>query len=231
MPYEYLEVEREENIAIVTLNRPDKRNALSIAVRDELDACVGEFEADDGVSAIILLTNGKVYCAGFDTSEFMDRSPEHVQAMDDSSERYHRRFAECTKPIVTGIQGPAMGGGFDLAVLCDIRIAASEAVFAHPEIKFGAPVLFGPLREIVGGGLARDLCLTGRKIDAEEAYRIGLVSKVVEPDALKQTCLEFAKQIAEAPMKTLQNVKSQIVRSYGGWESHGGSGGLFDNMK
>lgn len=124
-----------------------------------------------------------------------------------------------------------MGGGFDLAVLCDIRIATEEAVFAHPEIKFGAPVLFGPLREIIGGGLARDLCLTGRKIDAEEAYRIGLVSKVVTADVLKQTCMEFAKQIAEAPMKTLQNVKGQIVRSYGGWEPQGGSGGLFDNMK
>ncbi|MCH7959686.1 MAG: enoyl-CoA hydratase/isomerase family protein [Candidatus Hydrogenedentes bacterium] len=231
MAYEYLEVERDGNVAMVTLNRPDKRNALSIAVRDELDACVGEFEADDSVSVIVLLTNGKVYCAGFDTSEFMDRSPEHVQAMDESSERYHRRFAECTKPIVTGVQGPAMGGGFDLAVLCDIRIASKEAVFAHPEIKFGAPVLFGPLREIVGGGPARDLCLTGRKIDADEAYRIGLVSKVVEPDTLRQICLDFAKQIAEAPMKTLQNVKGQIVRSYGGWEPQGGSGGLFDNMK
>lgn len=231
MSYEFLETERTKNIAVVTLKRAEKRNALSIAVRNELDACIASLEEDDAVSVIVLLTDGPVYCAGFDISEFQDRSPENIEAMDDSSERYHRRFAECTKPVVTGIQGPAMGGGFDLAVLCDVRIATEQAAFAHPEIKFGAPVLFGPLKETIGGGLARDLCLTGRTITAREALDIGLVSRITDAEKLKTACIDVAAQIAEAPMPTLKNVKGQIVASYGGWPEQGGTGDLFNNLR
>jgi enoyl-CoA hydratase len=226
MPYELLLTERRDKVALVTLNRPDKRNALSIALRNEIDECLQELEADDAVSAVVITGAGPVFCAGFDTTEF---SPDKLQAVEESSDRYHRRLAEFGKPLVAAVNGSAVGGGLDLAVLCDVRIAAEGVVFAHPEIKFGAPVLFGPLREIIGGGLARDLCLTGRRIDVQEAYRIGLVSKVVAGDRLLDEALAYAGTIAEAPLAALKATKRMIIDTYT-WEMAEG-GGLFGGLQ
>lgn len=230
MGYQFLNVDREGKIATVALNRPEKRNALSIALRNEIEAALGAIEDDDGVSCVVLVSEGPVFCAGFDTKEFLDRSPEHLNAFNDSSERFHRRLAEFSKPLIAGIQGPAMGGGFDLAVLCDIRLATSAARFAHPEIKFGAPALFGPLREIVGGGIARELVLTGRTIDAAEAQRLGLLTEIVEPGQLRSACLRVAGTVAEAPLPALRAIKQQIVRSYGGWNPNHGDAGLLATL-
>jgi enoyl-CoA hydratase/carnithine racemase len=119
------------------------------------------------------------------------------------------------KPVIAAVNGPAMGGGFDLALLCDMRIASSDASFGHPEIKFGAPPLFTPLRWIVGDGVARDLCLTGRPIDAGEALRIGLVSRVVAPGALIDEAQGAARQIAEAPQRALQVTKRYLSGNQG----------------
>jgi len=102
----------------------------------------------------------------------------------------------------------------DLAALCDVRVAADTAAFAHPEIKFGAPTLYGPLAEIIGGGLARDLCLTGRRIDAQEALRIGLVSAVVPAGSVLDEAVAVARSIAEAPLPTLRRVKAMIIARY-----------------
>lgn len=219
--FEFLKVEKDDKVAIVTLDRADKRNALSIAVRYEFDRCFAELERDTGVSAAVLLSEGPVFCAGFDLKEFNMHGGEHQKALAESSHLHHKRLTEFAKPLVVGIQGPAMGGGFDVAVMADIRIAGPDAVFAHPEIKFGAPVLYGLLREIIGGGLARDICLTGRKVDAEEARRIGLISRIVEPDQLRAECLATAAQIAESPRAALVGLKKQIVHESGGWKAKG----------
>jgi len=231
MQFETIELSREDKLAILTLNRPEKRNALSIQMRKEIDVCLGDLEKDSQLCAVIILGNGPIFCAGFDKSEFYNRDPEHLHAMKDSSIRYHRRLAEFPLPLIAGIHGPALGGGFDLAVLCDLRIAAPQATFSHPEIKFGAPALFNPLKEIIGGGLARDLVLTGRAIDAQEAFRIGLVSEIVEASAIKEACIKTANLIAQSPASTLRAIKKQIVGSFGGWDGHvatAESGGLFD---
>jgi enoyl-CoA hydratase len=113
------------------------------------------------------------------------------------------------------VNGPALGGGFDLATLCDLRIASAEAVFGHPEIKFGAPPLFTPLRWIIGDGIARDLCLTGRRIDAEEALRIGLVSRVVAGASLLDEARGVARQMAEAPQRALEATKRYLAANQG----------------
>ncbi len=220
MPYDLLTVERHDRVALVTLNRPEKRNALSIALRNEIDRCLQELEADEGLSVVVITGAGPVFCAGFDTSEF---TPDKLQAVEESSHRYHRRLAQFGKPLVAAVNGPAMGGGLDLAVLCDLRIAAEAAVFAHPEIRFGAPVLFGPLREIVGGGLARELCLTARRMDAQEALRVGLVSKVVPIDRLREEALAVANEIAQAPLPALAATKRMIVETYA-WRLSEGTG-------
>ena len=212
MSYDLLQLERDGNIATITLNRPDKRNALNTQLRDEVRAALEELEADDSVSVAIITGAGPVFCAGFDTSEFATIPPEQIFS-GESSTRYHYRLQNFAKPLVAAINGSAMGGGFDIVVLADVRVAAEGASFGHPEIKFGAATLFGPLAAVVGGGLARELCLTGRRIDAQEALRIGLVSRVVPTENLLDEARALARVIAEAPVGTLKQVKASIIEA------------------
>jgi enoyl-CoA hydratase/carnithine racemase len=211
MSYGFLTIDRDGQIATVTLNRPEKRNALSSALRAEVSSAFGELAADDSVSVVILTGAGSVFCAGFDLSEF-DQSEDVVAHFteDDNPVVFHTSLGTFHKPIVGAINGPALAGGFDVACQCDIRIAADTAVFGHPEIKFGAPTMFTQLSYIVGGGIARDLALSGRRIDAAEALRIGLVSSVVPAMELPPAAMECARQIAEAPPAALQVVKRTI---------------------
>jgi len=154
----------EGGVATLTLCRPDRRNAISIEMREEISATLDSWRGDPAVGAVVLTGEGSAFSAGFDLDEF--GQPERFDALLASSSRYHRDVWSFPKPVIAAVNGAAMGGGFDLACLCDLRLASSRASFGHPEIKFGAPPLFTPLRWIVGDGLARDLCLTGRRIDA-----------------------------------------------------------------
>ena len=230
MAYQFLLCEKREKVALVTLDRPDKRNALSIALRNEIDECLAEMADDDSVSVVVIVGAGPSFCAGFDRSEFFSQEPGHLKALTESTDRFHLRLINFPKPIVAAVNGPAMGGGLDLAVLCDVRIASENAAFGHPEIKFGAPTLFGPLAEIIGGGLARDLCLSGRRIDAQEAHRIGLVSQVVPADRLLDEALRVAQTIAEAPLGALKAVKAMIIQSYS-WSYQEGASEWFSQLR
>jgi len=213
MAYEFLLVEKEGSFAVVTLNRPEKRNALSIALRYEMDVCLKELEEDDGISVVIITGSGSAFCAGFDITEIRFEDPEHVKRFNESLNVYHDRLMNFKKPLIAAINGPALAGGLDLAVLCDIRIASEGASFGHPEIKFGAPVFFTALRDIIGGGLARELCLTGRRIDVSEALRIGLANQVVPGERLLEEAKQTARTIAEAPRSGLEAAKAMIIRS------------------
>jgi len=223
MAYELLLLERDPPLATITLNRPEKRNALSHALRMELANAVSEVEADEAISVAILTGAGSVFCAGFDLSEFK-QDPEafaDVTAAGASEEGsiwtsgqlMHERLGAFTKPLIGAINGPALAGGFDIAVQCDVRIASDTAVFGHPEIKFGAPTLFTILSQIVGGSVARDLALSGRRIDAAEAHRVGLVSNVVATDAVMDETIAYARTVAEAPVDALRAVKAAIVKA------------------
>jgi enoyl-CoA hydratase len=213
MPYELLLLEKDPPLATITLNRPDKRNALSDALRRELAAALNELEQDDAVSVAILSGAGTVFCAGFDRSEF---TPDPDTFGDDSKwqsgQLMHEALQSFGKPLIGAINGPALGGGFDIATQCDVRIASEAAAFGHPEIKFGAPTLYTILSQIIGGAIARDLCLSGRRIDAQEAHRIGLVKNVVPADRLTDEAISYARTVAEAPLDALKAVKAAIVR-------------------
>jgi enoyl-CoA hydratase/carnithine racemase len=213
MDYETILVQQADRIGIITLNRPDKRNALSIQVRQEMTACLERWEADDDVGVVIISGEGPVFSAGFDLKEF--GKADLIEEVFKSSTIYHRAVWHFPKPTIAAINGPAFGGGFDLTTLCDIRICAPDAAFAHPEIKFGAPPLYTPLRWIVGSGLARDLCLTGRTIGAEEALRIGLVSEVVNGQGVLDRAMSLAKTILEAPLPTLETTKRYMAADEG----------------
>jgi enoyl-CoA hydratase/carnithine racemase len=202
-----------DGIATLTLNRPEKRNALSIALRDAVSDTLESWVEDDAVRVVVLTGAPPAFSAGFDLGEFAD--PTLARTIRHSSGRYHRAVWSFPKPTIAAINGPALGGGFDLAVLCDLRLASAEAVLGHPEIKFGAPPLFTPLRWIVGDGIARDLCLTGRRIDADEALRIGLVSRVVAGEQLREEAQTVARLMAEAPQRTLQATKRYLAGNQG----------------
>lgn len=202
-----------EKIGIITLNRPERKNALSIKLRREISDCLKDWVDAPDVSAVILIGAGDSFSAGFDLKEFSQ--PELMEEIYTSSSKYHRDVWNFPKPTIASVKGNALGGGFDLTTICDIRICSESAVFGHPEIKFGAPPLFTPLKWIVGHGMARDLCLTGRKIDAREAYRIGLVSEVVMEDGLLDRALQIVKTILEAPLSTLFVTKQYMLRDAG----------------
>jgi enoyl-CoA hydratase/carnithine racemase len=201
----------DDGIATLTLTRPQRRNALSIKLRNEITEQLGTWATDAAVRAVVLTGTGSTFCAGFDLDEFAQA--ELAPSIKDSSHRYHLAVWQFPKPLVAAVNGPAVAGGMDLCVLCDVRIASADATFGHPEIKFGAPPLFTPLQWIVGMGVARDLCLTGRRIDANEAMRIGLVNSISEPARLLDDTLALARTIIEAPQAALECAKRYLVSS------------------
>jgi enoyl-CoA hydratase/carnithine racemase len=210
MNYETIQIQKaSDRIGIITLNRPEKRNALSIKMRNEISSCLNEWAVSDAIGVVIFTGAGSAFSAGFDLKEFKQQD-----LFDDilkSSSSYHRIVWNFPKPLIAAINGPALGGGFDLSTLCNIRISSQSALFGHPEIKFGAPPLFTPLRWIIGSGLASDLCLTGRRIDSTEAHRIGLVSEVVENDEVVNRAIQIGDSILEAPIETLKITKKYII--------------------
>ena len=202
-------------VATITLARPEKRNALSIALRDEVSDAVGALSCDPNVRAIVITGAGDVFSAGFDLKEFRALGDsDHARRLWDSSDRFHHAILACPLPTIAAVNGPALAGGFDLAILCDLRIAAATASFAHPEIAFG-DVVYGPLRELVGGAVARELALTGRTVGAAEALSLRLVSAVVAPSELAAEVERWTAQILQAPRELLLRTKQKIIRCSG----------------
>ena len=204
-----------DGVATLTLNRPEKKNALSIAVRDEFSDALEALTRDDATKVIVVTGAGDTFSAGFDLREF-DRLDDEAFATTlwASSDRWHRACLEFPLPMLAAVNGPALAGGLDLAVMCDVRVAADTARFAHPEITFG-DVVYGPLHDIVGGAVARDLCFTGRAVDAREALRLHLVSEVVPAADLPAETGRFAAQIARAPRDVLLRTKAKAIRRAG----------------
>jgi len=208
----------ERGVAVVTLNRPDKKNALSIALRDEVTARLGRLAPDPAVRALVITGSGGSFSAGFDLAEFAQSDPAqsdpaHQQRLWASSDRFHHAVHRFPLPVIAAVDGVAYGGGFDLAVLADLRVASDRARFAHPEARHG-PVVYAPLHDLVGGAIARELVLTGRPVEAAEALRLHLVTALTEPGDLLATALALAGQIAQAPREVLiHNKKKFIARS------------------
>jgi enoyl-CoA hydratase/carnithine racemase len=200
----------DDGVAMVTLNRPEKKNALSIALRDEVTAHLGRLSGDDAVKALIITGSGGSFSAGFDRQEFAVTDPAHQERLWRSADRFHHAVHRFPVPVIAAVDGIAYGGGCDLAVLCDLRIATSHAKFAHPEAAFG-PVVYGPLHDLVGGAIARDLVLTGREVDAQEALRLHLVTEVTEPQELPPRALALARRVSRAPRAVLVRNKAKFI--------------------
>lgn len=199
-----------EGVVTLTLDRPDKRNALSIALRDAISDALDALAVDERVRCVVVTGNGPVFSAGFDLAEMQVADAEHQARLWASADRYHRTVLEFPLPTVAALNGLAIAGGFDLAVLCDLRVAADTVRFAHPEHQW-TDVVYGPLHDLVGGAVARDLCLTGREVDAAEALRLGLVTRVVARDELTGVVDELTARIASAPRELVMRTKAKAL--------------------
>jgi len=211
MAYKLLTVQKEDRFALVTLNRPEKSNAVSITLANEMADCLNELENDDDVSVVIITGNGRCFSGGFDTKEAANREPEHVARFKLAGIRWRVAVLHFTKPVIAAVNGPAVGLGCTLAFAADVRIASETASFGFPEIKLGVPVVPTLWKEMVGAGLSAGLTLSGKLVDAQEAYRFGIVNKLVSSERLIEEAKEFARVIAEAPRETLQTVKRWII--------------------
>ena len=209
-------VERLDGYATLTLNRPEKRNALSVELRDEISDALDELAEEPAIKAVVVTGAGPVFSAGFDLSEF-DRA-----AGDDafgrelwaSSDRYHDTLLHFPLPTLAAINGAALAGGFDLAVLCDLRIAVATARFAHPERTFG-DVVYGPLHDLVGGAVARELTIGGREMTADEALGVHLVGEVVAPMELMIRAATIVERVIAAPRDVLIRTKAKALARAG----------------
>jgi enoyl-CoA hydratase len=208
---ELLAIERHDGVAIVTLERPEKRNALSIDLRNELRDAFEGLGSDDSVTCVMLTGAGSAFCAGMDVTQF-GGSLDHRRKLVQTSTGAFRAVGGCPKPVLAAVNGPALAGGFALALLCDIRLAASSATFGYPELPIGIPPSYAAVRATISPAAARELCLTGRVIDAQEALRLGVVSEVLPDPLLGARALELAQRIAEMPRAAQEETKRRILR-------------------
>ncbi len=204
MDYTKLLIEKQDGVCIVRINQPQTLNALNTTVLRELDAAFEEIGGDGDVSAVILTGEGKAFVAGADISEMSTMNAVEGKAFGELGARIFRKIELFEKPVIAAVNGFALGGGCELAMACDIRIASAKAKFGQPEVGLGiTPGFSGTQRlpRIVGLGKAKELIYTADIIGAEEAARIGLVNSVVEPEALMDAAMEMARKIAsKAPL-------------------------------
>ncbi len=214
MEYQTLQLAFAEGVATITLNRPDKRNAISFQLVDELLAAMDQVEKSSA-QVVILTGAGKAFCAGMDLEELKSLlGKTHDENVKDSSRMAHlfRRLYDFPKPTIAAVNGAAIAGGTGLATMCDFTLAVPEAKFGYTEVRIGfvPAIVSSILVWQVGHKIARDLLLTGRVFDAAEAHRYGLVNEVVLPNRLMERARELAQQLLENSPSSVQATKKLI---------------------
>ena len=209
-----LGIERRDDVALVTLQRPEKRNALSIELREELAETFAALSDDEGVGCVVLTGAGTAFCSGMDTDQFGgDR--EHKQRLIETSTLAFEAVGDCRHPVIAAVNGPALAGGFALSLLCDIRVAGRRAEFGYPELPKGIPPSYAAARAVLPATVAQELCLTGRIVAAPEAQKLGIVREVVRGDVIART-MELADRVAGLPRQAMLETKrrTQLERRH-----------------
>ena len=216
MSYETIKYDVRGAVALITLNRPQALNALNTQLMQELGAALDVAERDAAIRCMVITGSEKAFAAGADIKDMQPKT--YMEAFgEDFITTHHERVARCRKPVIAAVAGFALGGGCELAMMCDFIIAADNARFGQPEIKLGVmPGIGGTQRltRFIGKSKAMEMCLTGRMMDAAEAERSGLVSRVVPVADLLTEALKAADTIAEMSMPIAMMTKETINRSY-----------------
>ena len=203
-----LSIERREDVALVTLQRPEKRNALSIDLRLELADAFAHLSDDPGVGCIVLTGAGGAFCSGMDTGQFGgDR--EHRLRLIETSVAAFGAVWRCRRPVVAAVNGPALAGGFALALLCDLRVAGRDARLGYPELPRGIPPSYAAARAALPPAVALELCLTGRVVGAGDALAMGIVSEVADEAAGR--ALALAAEVAALPREAVLETKRRVL--------------------
>jgi len=216
MAYENIEIESRGHVGIVRLNRPKALNALCDALIEELGRALDNFEADDNIGCIVLTGSEKAFAAGADIKEMAEKSYMDAYLSDFITSGWER-VTTCRKPVIAAVAGYALGGGCELAMMCDFIIAAENARFGQPEITIGTiPGAGGTQRltRFVGKSKAMEMVLTGRMMDAEEAERAGLVSRVVPVEDLVDEAVKAADTICDLSRPIVMLAKESVNRAY-----------------
>lgn len=216
MAFETITSEKRDGIGVITLNRPKVLNALNSTLMGELGEALAAHEADDEVAVMVITGSEKAFAAGADISEMQPKSFADVYNEDFITAQWEE-VTRCRKPVIAAVAGYALGGGCELAMMCDFILAADTAKFGQPEIKIGAiPGAGGTQRltRFVGKSKAMEMCLTGRMMDADEAERSGLVSRVVPADQLLDEAMKTAGKIAGLSRLTVSMCKESVNRAY-----------------
>ncbi|MEO0881143.1 MAG: enoyl-CoA hydratase [Pseudomonadota bacterium] len=223
MAYETLLTETDGAVAMITLNRPDALNAFNNQLMNELTDALDGFEADPAIGCIVITGSEKAFAAGADIKEMREQS--YMDAFySDFITRNWERTSRCRKPVIAAVAGYALGGGCELAMMCDFILAGDNAKFGQPEITIGvSPGAGGTQRmtRFIGKSKAMEMCLTGRMMDAEEAERCGLVSRIVPVAELVDEAKKVAHKIASLPRATAMLTKEMVNASYETPLSHG----------
>jgi enoyl-CoA hydratase len=215
MAYQNLILKKEDRMATITMNRPEALNALNSETFHELNAAFDELEKDDKIEVIIVTGEGKAFVAGADIVEMQNMNGQQSRAFSMLGQQVFRRMESMEKVFIGAINGFALGGGCEFAMACDIRIASEKAKFGQPEVNLGVtPGFAGTQRlpRLVGMAKAKELLLTGDMIKADEAYRIGLVNKVVAPESLMDEARKLAETILTKGPVSIKMVKACVNR-------------------
>jgi enoyl-CoA hydratase len=226
MSYELITVQQKGRVGVITLNRPKQLNALSPQLMVELGKALAAFDGDEGIGAILLTGSEKAFAAGADIAAMKDFSYMHAYMTDYITGWEH--FRTVRKPVIAAVAGYALGGGNELAMQCDIVIAADNAKFGQPEINLGIMPGYGGTQRLpryTSKAKAMDLCLTARMMDAQEAERAGLVSRVVPLDKLMDEAMAVADKVANYSAPVAMMIKESINRAY---ETSLAEGALFE---
>jgi len=206
-----LSVDRLGEVAVVTLRRPEKRNALSIELRQDLGDAFGELGHDPGIGCIVLTGAGSAFSSGMDLSEFGgDRARR--QRLYASSLAAFEGVGQCARPVVAAVNGPALAGGFALALLCDLRIAVPTATFGYPELPRGIPPSYAAARAVLPATVAQELCLTGRIVTAAEAQKLRIVREVIPAGRdVRERGIELAERVTGLPRRAVLETKARTL--------------------
>jgi enoyl-CoA hydratase len=204
-----LSVERRDQVAVVTLRRPEKRNALSIELRLELTEAFNGLSNDDGVGCVVLTGAGSAFCSGMDTDQFGGDRANRERLVETSTAAF-TAVGECTRPLVGAVNGPAHAGGFALALLCDLRLASKGASFGYPELPRGIPPSYAAARAVLPATVAQELCLTGRIVSPAEALRLGIVREVTGDDVMPRA-MALAQRVAGLPRRAVLETKRRTL--------------------